>query len=78
MSLYRRGNVWWYKFPFYGQLIRDSAKTKSKTLARDAERARRRELETAVNRIPRRERMPLFEVAAREWLQTKGALLLAS
>ena len=31
-------------------------------------------METAVNRIPRRERMPLFEVAAREWLQTKGAL----
>ncbi len=74
MSLYRRGNVWWYKFRFYGQLIRDSAKTNSKTLARDAERARRRELETAVNRIPRRERMPLFKVGAREWLQTKGAL----
>jgi integrase len=74
MSLYKRGNVWWFKFRFCGQPIRESAKTESKTLARDAERSRRRELEIAVNRIPRRERMPLFSFAARQWLATKGAL----
>jgi integrase len=74
MSLYKRGNVWWFKFRFEGQVIRESANTTSKTLARDAERARRRELETAVNRIPKRERMPLFSVAAREWLKTKQTL----
>jgi integrase len=72
MSLYRRGDVWWYKFRFEGQLIRDSAKTASKTVARDAERARRRELELAVNRIPKRERMPLFSVAAEQWLAKKS------
>ena len=75
MSLYKRGNVWWYKFHFCGQLIRDSAKTRSKTLAREAEQARRRELAMAVNRIPKRERMPLFSLAAREWLNTKTALV---
>ena len=74
MSLYRRGNIWWFKFRFEGQLIRESANTNSKTLARDAERARRRELETAVNRIQKRERMPLFKLAAEEWLASKIAL----
>ena len=74
MSVYRRGNVWWFKFRFEGQVIRESANTTSKTLARDAERARRRELETAVNRIQKRERMPLFKLAAEEWIASKIAL----
>ena len=56
MAVFKRGQVWWFKFRFQGQVIRESAKTNSKTLAREAERSRRRELETAVNRIPRRER----------------------
>jgi integrase len=74
MSVYKRGQTYWYKFLFQGQLIRESAKTNSKTVAREAERARRRELELAINRIPRRDRMPLFSVAAREWLDTKAVL----
>ena len=68
MAVYKRGNVWWFKFRFEGQVIRESVNTTLKTLARDAERARRRELETAVNRIQKRERMPLFSIAARECL----------
>jgi integrase len=71
MSLYRRGRVWWFKFQFQGQAIRDSAKTRSKTIARDAERARRRDLELAVNRVKKRERMPLFSVAAKGWLASR-------
>ena len=39
--LYRRGNTWWYKFRFAGQIFRESAKTKSKALAGRAERKRR-------------------------------------
>jgi integrase len=74
MSLYRRGDVWWYKFWFNGQLIRESSKSESKTLAKDAERARRRELESAYNRIPKRERMPLFSHAADLWLASKAGL----
>jgi hypothetical protein len=60
VSLYERGDVWWYKFWFNGQLIRESSKSNSKTVAKDAERARRRELEQAYNLIPKRERDPLF------------------
>jgi len=33
--LYKRGNVWWFKFRFQGQVIRESANTNSKTLARE-------------------------------------------
>ena len=46
VSVYRRGDVWWYKFQFGGRMIRESSKSESKTVAKDAERSRRRELET--------------------------------
>jgi integrase len=51
VSVYKRGDVWWYKFRFANQLIRETAKTASKTVARDAEQKRRRELEEAYNGI---------------------------
>ena len=38
MSLYKRGDVWWYKFRFAGRVIRESSKSESKTVAKDAER----------------------------------------
>lgn len=74
MSLYKRGDVWWYEFSFQGQRIRESAKTSSKTIARDAERVRRRELERGVNRIEQPKRMPLFKPAAEEWLSGLNGL----
>ena len=51
--VYKRGKFYSYKFRFDGQVIRASAKTTSKTVAREAERARRRELELAVNPVSR-------------------------
>src|SRR5271155_3162148 len=74
MATFKRGGVYWFKFRFQGQLIRETARTGSITIARDAERARRRDLELAVNRIKKRERMPLFSVAAKEWMETRTAL----
>src|SRR5262249_26326027 len=71
MSVFRRGNVWWFKFRLNGQVVRESAKTNSKTIARLAERTRRRELELGVNRVQKRKNMPLFSLAAREWLDRK-------
>ena len=68
MSVYKRGDVWWYKFRFAGQVIRESSKSESKTVAKDAERARRRELEESWNQIKKRSLPPLFSVAADEWL----------
>ena len=68
MSLYKRGDVWWYKFRFAGQVVRESSKSESKTIAKDAERARRRELEESWNQIKRRTLPPTFERGGSTWL----------
>ena len=75
MSLYKRGNVWWYKFRFAGQVIRESSKSESKTIAKDAERARRRNLEESFNRIAKPRTAQLFSLAAEAWIQSKTAHL---
>lgn len=75
MSVYKRGETWWYKFKYAGQSIRESAKTNSKTVAKNAERARRRELEEGYNGISKPQRAQLFGVAADAWLETKKAHL---
>ena len=72
MSVYKRGGFWWFKFKFAGQSIRESSKSSSRTIAREAERARRRELELAFNRIPERKQAPLFSTGAKEWLAGKS------
>lgn len=78
MSLYKRGDVWWYKFRFAGQMIRESTKSDSKTVAKDAERARRRELEESWNQIKRRKLPPLFSLAAADWLKTRTGIAPAT
>jgi integrase len=75
MSLYKRGDVWWYKFRFAGQVIRESSKSESKTVAKEAERSRRRELEESFNRISKPRTAQLFSAAAETWLRTKIAHL---
>ena len=72
MSVYKRGQTYWYKFRFEGQVIRESAKTNSKRIATEAERARRRDLELGIG-LARIER-PLFPVAAKNWLAKKTNL----
>lgn len=37
MSLFRRGDVWWYEFWFAGRRIQESSKSPSKTIVRTAE-----------------------------------------
>jgi integrase len=78
MSVYRRGKTWWYKFQFAGQTVRESTKSNSRTLARDAEQARKRDLERAINRIKKRHAMPLFKLAAKQWLAGKTSLAPSS
>jgi integrase len=74
VSLYRRGETWWYKFRFAGQVIRESSKSESKTIAKDAERVRRRELEESWNQIKRRKLPPLFSLAAADWIKTRTSI----
>ncbi len=78
MSVFRRGHVYWYEFSFVGSRIRESSKSRSKTVAKDAERARRRELEEGFNGIKKPHRAMLFSVAAGDWLKAKTAHLSPS
>lgn len=77
MSLfqYPGSKIWWYDFKFNGQRIRESTKTRSKQVAKDAERARRRQLEEGYNGLKRRTRPRLFSVVAQEWLELKKLTL---
>ena len=69
MSLFRRGDVWWYEFWFAGRRIQESSKSPSKTIARTAEQNRRRELEEGFNNFTdiRRERVRIFSDVADEF-----------
>jgi integrase len=67
MGVYRRGETYWYKFYFANKLIRESAKTSSKTLAKEAEKNRRRDLEKGYNGLAtedRSRRVLTFQEAA--------------
>jgi hypothetical protein len=71
MSLFRRGEIWWYEFWFAGRRIRESTKSASKTVAKGAEQRRKRELEQGFNDITdvRRERVRTFGDLADEYLE---------
>lgn len=71
--VYPRGKrkTYYYRFWFAGKLIHESAKTQSKTVAREAENARRRQLETSYNHIPKRKMPPTFAKAAQEWMESR-------
>src|SRR5579864_5561223 len=47
-----RSAVWWYEFYFAGRRVRESAKTTRKTVAAEAEKRRRAELERAHAGMP--------------------------
>ncbi len=74
--LYKRGKqgIWYYSFEFGGRRIHESSKSTSKTVAREAERSRRRQLEAQWNRIEKKKLPPTFERASGEWLRKRAAL----
>ena len=80
MSVYReKGHkTWRMDFIFAGQRIKDSTGTRSKTLAREMERKRRRELEEGVAGIRKRQTPRLLSVAAEEWLTMRRPTIAAS
>ena len=63
--------VWWYKFYFAGQCIRESSKTTSKTLAKQAEQKRHRELEEGFNGLVdrREDRIRTLKELADDYLE---------
>src|SRR5262249_55517598 len=63
-----------YKFRFGGQLIRESSKSDSKVVAREAEHARRRELQQSWNQIKPRRLPPSFSAASTDWLKSRTGI----
>src|SRR5580658_10795627 len=51
MGVFQRGKVWWFKFYFAGREIKESSKSRSKTVAKEAEKQRRRELEEGFHNL---------------------------
>src|SRR5215831_12905742 len=61
MSIYKRGNVYWYKFMWNGELIRESTKQGSDKVARQMEAAHRTSL--AKGEVGIREKNPVPTLA---------------
>jgi integrase len=78
--IFRRGKkgTYWFRFRFAGRIIHESTKTKLKTLARDAERQRRRELEEKYNHVQKRSLPPTLKAASERWLEKRTAALASS
>jgi hypothetical protein len=75
MAVYKRGDTWWYEFIFAGKRVRESAKTGRKTVAIDAERRRRLELEKTLAGIPvegRANRIKSVSDVAKNYIEVYG------
>lgn len=74
--IYKRGKhgTYWMRFRFCGRFIHESARTTSKTIAREAERQRRRDLENKWNRIEKRSLPPTLTEAVKRWLENRAGL----
>jgi integrase len=77
MSIFKRGDVFWYKFRFDGRLVRESTKCTSVSRAREAEDRRKRELQDDYNGITafrQKGSGELFSEAAAAWRAAKTGL----
>jgi hypothetical protein len=63
--------IWYYEFIFAGRLIKESSKSSSKTVAKEAEKRRRRELEAGFNGLAdaRDERIRTISAFAHSFLE---------
>src|SRR3954471_10215560 len=60
MGVFKRGGVYWYKFQFKGEPIRESAHTRNKDVARQIEAAHRLRLAKGEAGIYERVKAPTF------------------
>jgi len=73
MSIFKRGNVWWYEFTFGGARIRQSSKSPVKAVCIQAERERHRELERGANNLEKAAKPKLFSGAVKAYLLEREA-----
>ena len=70
MSVFKRGNVWWYTFRFRGARIQESTGSTSRNLAVRTERQRRTDLAEGTNNLDKTDKRPkLFSVRAKQYLE---------
>ena len=69
MSIYKRGNVYWYKFMWNGQMIRESSRQPNQNTARQMEAAHRTSL--AKGEVGIRDKKPVMTIA--EFCRTRFA-----
>src|SRR5947209_8243711 len=60
MAVYKRGGIYWYKFCFKGECIRESARTSNKEAARQIEAAHRLKLAKGEAGIKEQKTAPMF------------------
>lgn len=71
MSLFKRGNVWWYEFKHLGTRYRESTHTDDKQTAGRAERQRRKRVEESGNDLEPVARPVKVAKAVRDFLEEK-------
>jgi integrase len=72
MAVYKRGGVYWFNFIYAGRRVQKSAKTKSKTVAKQAESDYRKQLERVHAGMPaekRRDRVRTISEVVRDYLE---------
>ena len=52
MSIFKRGNIWWYEFTFKGKRYTVTSKSRNKDVCSRAQREHRRRLELQFNNLP--------------------------
>lgn len=71
MSLFKRGNIWWYTFTIEGVEYRATTKATNKQVAKEAEATRREEVVQGFNKIKQRPKAKKFVDAATEFIEQK-------
>ena len=73
MSLYRRGDEWWYHFWFEGQHIQRGTKVKSRKLARRMEAIHKAQLALGKYGLGHKKTVPKFSEFAPQYLEYSKA-----
>ena len=74
--IYHRGKqgIYWMRFRFAGRFVHESTRSTNKTLAREAERQRRRELAETFNGVHKRKLPPTISQASKVWIDKRTGL----
>ena len=75
MAVYKRGKIWWYKFNWNGEAIRESTKQTNKRVAETMEAAHRTALAKGEVGFRERKTLSLGDYLKDEFLPTEHALL---